>query len=577
MAPCIHLLLVWTTLLQSVLALPGVVYAPVASNATCRVMPGDLNWPRKYEWTQLNSSVNGRLIATTPEAFVCHDPSFDAETCDTLKSTWSFANPHLTSPIDILAPYFQNQSCDPYTPRDTPCFIGNYAPFSINVSSVSDIQAGLSFARDKNIRLVLKNTGHDILGKSTGKGALSLWLHNLKNIEFFDSYTRGGRYTGPYVRLGAGVIFEEIFSAADARKLRVLTGSCPTVSAGGGFATGGGHSAFTSVYGLAADNILEWEVVTPEGDHLVVTPDDHADLYWALSGGGPGTFAVVVSLTMRVYQDAPMTGAMLSYDNNTAGSNDKFWDSITTFHSTLSSAVDAGATIYYALTATSMTVFNIAIPTVNASVVSKILDPMRSNLAASGIPLNITSSVHSGFLDMYNTYLRPTVAVTPEAQVAGGRLIPRPIIEDQKASEELTSAFREATEAGFNLICTVLSANKKPPYDNSVLPAWRSALMTCLVQVPWDFEGPWSEMLEKQDVLTRSVMPQIEAATPNAGAYLNEASFLQSDWQQVFYGSNYPRLSAIKAKYDPDSLLYATTAVGSESWISNQDGRLCRG
>lgn len=56
---------------------------------------------------------------------------------------------------------FQNQSCDPYTATDSPCELGNYASYSINVTSVDDVLAGITFAKDKNIRLVIKNTGHE--------------------------------------------------------------------------------------------------------------------------------------------------------------------------------------------------------------------------------------------------------------------------------------------------------------------------------------------------------------------------------------------------------------------------------
>lgn len=59
------------------------------------------------------------------------------------------------------APYFQNQSCDPYTPEAQPCVLGNYASFSINVTNAADIIAGLRFAQKKNIRVVIKNTGHE--------------------------------------------------------------------------------------------------------------------------------------------------------------------------------------------------------------------------------------------------------------------------------------------------------------------------------------------------------------------------------------------------------------------------------
>lgn len=57
---------------------------------------------------------------------------------------------------------------------------------------------------------------------------------------------------------------------------------------------------------------------------------------------------------------------------------------------------------------------------------------------------------------------------------------------------------------------------------------------------------------------------------------MNEADFGQPDWQYVFYGENYGRLLAIKEKYDPYDLFYGLTAMGSEAWISQPDGRLCR-
>ncbi|KAF1932212.1 uncharacterized protein M421DRAFT_27625, partial [Didymella exigua CBS 183.55] len=50
------------------------------------------------------------------------------------------------------------------------------------------------------------------------------------------------------------------------------------------------------------------------------------------------------------------------------------------------------------------------------------------------------------------------------------------------------------------------------------------------------------------------------------GTYLNEASVIEPDWQESFYGVSYERLSDIKRKRNPRDVLYATTAVGSEGW-----------
>ncbi|KAK9415510.1 putative FAD-binding PCMH-type domain-containing protein [Seiridium unicorne] len=570
------LLVTYAALTQTASAVPLDTSEANTRDVLCKAIPGDSAWPSDLDWAQLNNSVGGVLLATRPIAYVCHDPSFDEDTCASLKEVWSFDTPHLQSPADILSPYFQNQSCDPFTSTQKPCTLGNYASYSINVTGVGDIQAGIQFSRDKNIRLVLKNTGHDLLGKSTGKGALSLWLHNLNKIEFSDECSHGSQYRGPCVKLGGGVIFDDVYTAASALGLRIVGGTCPTVGISGGYTAGGGHGVFTSIYGMAADNVLEWEVVTADGSHLFATPDINTDLYWALSGGGPGTFAVVVSMTMRVYLDAPMSAASLSFSNATVGGVEEFWRAVTAFHTSLLPLVSSGATSSFSISQTSLTAFNIAIPKSNTTEVNCILRGINATMAPVGVISGLVATQHTGFLDMYNTYLKPVAERIPAAQIVGGRLIPRSLIEGNRTSLEVTQAFRFAVEAGFNIICVAIDARKPPQYGNSVFPIWRSSLMTCLIQMSWDFDVPREVMLSRQTQLTDTVMPRIEAATPGGGAYLNEASFQQADWEETFYGANYPRLSAIKTKYDPESLFYAETAVGSEAWSPDSDGRLCR-
>ena len=66
-------------------------------------------------------------------------------------------------PAEIMAPYWQNQSCDPFTSSSSPCRLGNYVDYVVNVSSPSDIAAGLQFAQKYNIRTVIKNTGHELV------------------------------------------------------------------------------------------------------------------------------------------------------------------------------------------------------------------------------------------------------------------------------------------------------------------------------------------------------------------------------------------------------------------------------
>jgi len=67
-----------------------------------------------------------------------------------------------------------------------------------------------------------------------------------------------------------------------------------------------------------------------------------------------------------------------------------------------------------------------------------------------------------------------------------------------------------------------------------------------------------------------------EELTPSPAAYLNEADFNQPNWQQVFYGDNYPKLAPIKRKYEPENIFWGPTVIGSEAWAPASDGRLCK-
>ena len=405
---------------------------------------------------------------------------------------------------------------------------------------------------------------------------MSLWTHHLSSIDFFDRYTGDDKYIGPAVRLGAGVSTSEAFTAAYSRGFRVVTGTCPDVGVVGGYTAGGGHGVFTSIYGMAADNVLEWEVVTAQGDHIVATPKKHTDLYWALSGGGAGTFAVVVSMVTRVYRDGIIGGARLTFDVEKAGGTEEFWHAVAVFQSALGPVVDAGAVVSYALTPNTLSVYGIAVADGNASIVNQVLMPVTTAMANTGIPLHVTETSHSTFLEFFNQYFLEAVTKTPQAQITGGRLVPRSIMERVSGAETVTQAFRSAVDAGFAIVCDALNANQPRTIRNSVLPVWRSALLHCIIVRTWDFSAPRTEMVGYQTTLTNVVMPQIEKATPGGGAYLNEANFEQPDWQEVFYGTNYPRLKNIKDNVDPLGVFYSRTAVGSESWAEDRDGRLCK-
>ncbi|AEO58370.1 hypothetical protein MYCTH_2305637 [Thermothelomyces thermophilus ATCC 42464] len=547
---------------------------------SCRVLPGDAAWPSSRDWAKLNKTLNGHLIATVPQASVCHKSPFgqyDAQACEELKSSWDISTiTHVNAPGDVLSQNFQNYSCVPFTDPSQPCQLGNYPSYVVNVTGAADVQAALKFAQKHNVRIVIKNTGHDYLGKSTGKGALSLWMHNLKSTKFIKNY-KAPYYKGPAAKLGAGVEGFEAYAMANSTGHRIVGGTCPTVGIVGGYTQGGGHSILSSSYGVAADNVLEWEVVTADGRHLVATPTRNSDLYWALSGGGGGTFAVVLSMTARLHRDGIVGGTLLGFNDSAVG-NEVYWEAVAAFHALLPDFLDGGNSFTYSVGNNSLTAYG-TMPGADRDAVDRLLRPFLDDLASRGITPVVQPRVSTNYYDHFFTYLGPA----PYGNAAyfpftNSRIIPRSLVTDPKSNAVVTDLFRNISQvpAFSPFYCDSFSVADKPHPANSLHPAWRTGMLLCAPAGSWDWDASPEEMAARDRYAAETLQPMMDAATPGGSVYLNEANHLYANWKESFYGDNYARLLRVKKKYDPDSVFYVKTGVGSEVWDVDATGRLCR-
>lgn len=221
------------------------------NSSRCKVYPGDADWPSDEAWAKLNEVTDNRLLTRPePQASVCYNgPLFDAEKCAEMTAVWSSSYTHFDDPIEMMSPVAQGMTCLPPNVFDSHnCTRGGFPMYVINATEPQHVQAGVNFARNTGVRLVIKNTGHDFLGKSGGKDSLSVWTHHFKSIDYIEEFVDEEiGYSGPAFKAGVGVQAFEIYKAAHEKGHSVVGGEGETVGIFGGYIQGGGHSPLTSL------------------------------------------------------------------------------------------------------------------------------------------------------------------------------------------------------------------------------------------------------------------------------------------------------------------------------------------
>lgn len=540
------------------------------SNTSCRCFPGDSCWPGNDAWSNFNESIGGRLVSTTPIAAVCHLDNFsqyNPSDCETLQDDWFFPQTHINSSSSIMAPLFTNNSCSPFTqPTDT-CHLGNYVKYSVDARGPDDYRKTLAFAQKNNVRLVIRNTGHDYNGKSTGAGSLSLWTHHLKTMEL--TTFNGSSYSGQAFKFGAGVQVLEAYEFADSHGLTVVGGNEPTIGLVGGYSQGGGHGPLASQFGLAVDQVLEWEVMIASGEVVSATADstEHADLFWALSGGGGGTYGAVLSATVKAHSPMILSVGAMVFEVP-ENSSETLWKAVAAFTRQVPVLNDAGAVAIWYIEGGTFELATLWGPGLDTTELDALLHPFMNQVDSMNLTYTYSSKQYLSFLEGFQSQATVNVSTLN----IGGRLIPRSLIDTDTAA--LTSAIRNITESG-GIFSGVSFNVSQHATDVGVNPYWREAAFDSVVALPFNYND-WDANYQSADTITNDFLPQLERLTPNGGAYMNEADFQQPHWESVFYGTHWEELSQIKSKYDPSGLFYALGAVGSETWTQRVDGRLCR-
>lgn len=137
--------------------------------ANCKTYAGDSSWPSNLLWDAFSLLLNGNLLEVPPMASTCYQNwgNYDADDCSYLTNNWhNDSSIHSDHPTSIMSPFYEGSTCMPpdQGSQTTNCTLGGYPYYVVNATNVAQIQLAVNAARNLNLRLVIKNTGHDFSG-----------------------------------------------------------------------------------------------------------------------------------------------------------------------------------------------------------------------------------------------------------------------------------------------------------------------------------------------------------------------------------------------------------------------------
>ncbi|KXJ94189.1 hypothetical protein Micbo1qcDRAFT_187915 [Microdochium bolleyi] len=584
----------------------------------CKAYPGDRSWPSDAAWAALNGTSGGRLIRPVPPGAVCHRPAGGgggtgpgAAQCAAVAAQWRTQLFHAADPVSPMWNHFANDTCLP--DPDAPCSPAGYPAYVLNADSAAVVKLGVDFARKHNIRLNVKSTGHDYQGRSTQPGSLSIWLHHLQG---FETHLDGGGFKprgcrgadkgltipGPAVTALGGTQMSVLYAGLDRLGLTIVGGGSKSVGVGG-YVTGGGHSLLAPRHGLAADQVLEMQVVTADGDLVVANECQNQDLFWAMRGGGGSTFGIMTSVTMSAHPTPKLT----SYDVliGTADVTSPNVPNIFGYIVSQFPALDGKGMAGYASFTSAL---NFTVPGSDATVlvaggslnfiladstdtaeiralldpiVGHLLDPANSEAAtpsgkfprgmfAAGEPV---VAAHPSFWSYYDGAEHNDVTPAGENYWVGSRLLDAKALRD---ADKVAAAYRTfANPGGSGYLVTGNGTRNARPRGggNAVNPSFRRAVSHSTNGQPFEPLDPAARARALAQLNAR--LQPLRDLAPDMGSYVNENNPAEPDWQHSFWGDNYARLLKIKRRLDPHDVFWCHPCVGNERW-EEQGYRLCR-
>ncbi|MGH9467724.1 MAG: FAD-dependent oxidoreductase, partial [Terriglobales bacterium] len=583
------------------------------------VRPGEAGWPDAAAWARLKAAVGGHLIV----------PAFPLDAC--LRDAGGSACKQLSQ--EMQNPYYiRDQAGLTQTLGWVDAWTSKPSAYAVVARSAEHVAAGVKFARENDLRLVVKGGGHAYQGTSDAPDSLLIWTRYLDQVEWHEAFVPQGCGGAPEraLSLGAGCVWSDAYQAATTeRGAYVQGGGCLSVGVAG-LVQCGGFGSFSKHYGPAAASLLEAEVVTTDGGIRIANACSNPDLFWALRGGGGGTFGVVTRLTLRVHALPEWFGAaQFTVKASSDAAFRRLLQTFVTFYKEhlfndhWGEQAQIGSDNMLAI---KMVSWGLATAEAQA-----IWQPFLHWVTTAGKDYSMPgrtliasfparrmwdfawlkahwpelafpdTNIFVGAFDSVLAHLeQPLFGFDPRPGASpnnawwkgdGGQAgwflwayesvwLPQELLWPAAQARFADTLFAASRHAGFTLHfnkgmagapSAVLAATRATAMNPAVADAFALVISA---DAGGGYPGvaghePDAAAARRSRGAIQQSMNTLRALIPGAGAYLAESSYFEPNWQQAYWGANYRRLAAIKDKYDPDGLFFVHHGVGSEHWSPN--------